>query len=722
MWRFVNGYKLRIFEDNFVDWLMKTDLAFWCNLRGRIACVFPALLMILLGGVHVWGMDANEMGGSRWEICDDGAIRWVVDDSVPHYDHIEMSGEKVSAVLRYGVNADGSFSMERSVVWPMLRTVPNDTHASLTRRFGMDFLEGVMVNRQTLNNEQVDSVTLDGKLTVVSRFTAGHTRAVKGRRELPHVIEATRVYFPSTTEAMLCERYILKNIGERALEVVIPACRIVYETPEEQGVYGSYTLVASTDCDGTLTRVLAPGESFDFGATIQGYKESEGETRVDVSKEMSARDDFCRLMRGNLVFESPDAVLNTEFAFAKIRACESIFRTKGGLMQGPGGEAYYAAIWANDQAEYINPFFPYMGYATGNESAVNAFMHFARFMNDEYRPIPSSIIAEGDSWWGAAGDRGDCAMIGYGAARYALASGDREQALRLWPLIEWCLEYSRRKTNDAGVVASDSDELEGRFPSGDANLCTSSLHYDALSSAAYLADELGKGDAARRYRHEAAALRGAIGRHFAANVEGFEAYRYYDGNDVLRSWICMPLVTGIFDRKEGTVAALLSPRLSTPDGLLTQSGTSTYWDRTTLYALRGIFAAGERDSAIGFMRRYSTTRLLGDHVPYPIEAWPEGNQRHLSTESALYCRIVTEGMFGMRPTGLKSFDMTPQLPEGWPAMALRRVCAYGVDPFDVVVTRRSEGSEKLTVSIERDGKRLHGFNVGNGETVRVKIR
>lgn len=26
-------------------------------------------------------------------------------------------------------------------------------------------------------------------------------------------------------------------------------------------------------------------------------------------------------------------------------------------MHGPGGESYYAAIWANDQAEYINPYF-----------------------------------------------------------------------------------------------------------------------------------------------------------------------------------------------------------------------------------------------------------------------------------------------------------------------------------------------------------------------------
>ena len=38
-------------------------------------------------------------------------------------------------------------------------------------------------------------------------------------------------------------------------------------------------------------------------------------------------------------------------------------------MHGPGGESYYAAIWANDQAEYINPYFPYTGYEYGNVSA-----------------------------------------------------------------------------------------------------------------------------------------------------------------------------------------------------------------------------------------------------------------------------------------------------------------------------------------------------------------
>ena len=206
----------------------------------------------------------------------------------------------------------------------------------------------------------------------------------------------------------------------------------------------------------------------------------------------------------NLVLETPDPILDKMFAFSKIRSCESIYATKGGPMHGPGGESYYAAIWANDQAEYINPYFPFIGYDYGNASAVNSFKHFARYMNDEWKPIPSSIIAEGDSYWNGAGDRGDAAMIAYGAARYALASGNKEEARQLWALIEWCLEFSHKKLNESGVVASDADELEHRFPAGKANLCTSSLYYDALLSAAYLAEDLGKGAAvARKYRQQA---------------------------------------------------------------------------------------------------------------------------------------------------------------------------------------------------------------------------
>lgn len=87
--------------------------------------------------------------------------------------------------------------------------------------------------------------------------------------------------------------------------------------------------------------------------------------------------------------------------------------------------------------------------------------------------------------------------------------------------------------------------------------------------------------------------------YFGAKVEGFDTYQYYEGNDILRSWICIPLTVGIYDRKEGTVDALFSPRLWTENGLLTQAGSETFWDRSTLYALRGVFACGATEKSNG---------------------------------------------------------------------------------------------------------------------------
>ena len=286
----------------------------------------------------------------------------------------------------------------------------------------------------------------------------------------------------------------------------------------------------------------------------------------------------------------------------------------------------------------------------------------------------------------------------------------------MWPLIEWCLEYCRRQLNEEGVVASDSDELEGRFPSGDANLCTSSLYYDALLSTSYLCKELGKSGAST-YLKQAAILRKNMERYFGAQVEGFDTYAYYKGNDVLRSWICIPLTVGIDERAEGTIQALFSPRLWTKDGLLTQAGSETFWDRSTLYALRGVYAVGATEKATEFMKKYSATRLLGDHVPYAIEAWPEGSQRHLSAESALYARIITEGMFGIRPTGFKNFTLTPRLPKDWSFMNLKNIHAFDAC-FDVEVKRLDNG--KLEVLITH-GAKSKKHTIKEGGTLKIQL-
>ena len=574
-------------------------------------------------------------------------------------------------------------------------------------RQNLDVVAQLRINNNHRLNFKTRYVELDGVMRVVEEHSSGK-----------YGLEVERVIFPAMEQQMMCEHYVLRNTGTIAYALQIPELKQEITTDPKRGVKGAYKVLSQIKGGGVYE--LQPGQSVEFDFVIEALNnEQQSVAELDVKQLLAEREAYVAQIDDNLILDTPDDTIDTEFRYAKIRASESICKTKGGYMHAPGGESYYAAIWANDQAEYVNPFFPFLGYDVGNESAINSYRHFARFMNDEWKPIPSSIIAEGDDIWNGAGDRGDGAMIAYGAARYALTRSDRREAEELWPLIEWCLEYCRRQINDKGVVKSDKDELEGRFPAGDANLCTSTLYYDALLSAAYLGKELGKSPKLiADYRSRAKAMRAAIESHFGANVKGYDTYRYYEGNDILRSWICMPLCVGIYDRAEATMDAMFKSDLFTRDGLLTAQNSTTFWDRSTLYAFRGAYAAGYADFITEHLAYYSNRRLLGDHVPYPIEAWPEGSQRHLSAESGLYCRIITEGMFGIRPTGMRSFELKVEIPSEWEFARLKHIRAFGAD-FDVEAERKANG--KMQITVREQGGKVQTFNVKAGTLINVKL-
>lgn len=625
-----------------------------------------------------------------WNFTDDRAIQWNVSEK-DRTDHIEMSGARVSAILRYGNDSQGQLVLRKKLIFPMLRTVPNNTHGSLTVEFN-DPKVAIAVDGELLV-EIPATFSLDGKLTITSRSRAE--------------IQTVRTLFPSVDKAAFIERVVLRNVGTAVRIVKIQNNAETIKTDPTKGVYGQYVISSDTYVHANriqeIESELKPNEEFSFSIIYSGSKVSDEPYTFSASYEQNKRDHFLREVQQNLVLETPNDTLDRAFAFAKIRTTESIYDTKGGLMHSPGGGPYYAAIWANDQAEYANPFFPYLGNINGNESALNSFRHFARFMNAEYKPIPSSIVAEGVDVWNGAGDRGDMAMIAYGASLYALASGKKEVAQELWPLISWCFEFLERKITAEGVITSDTDELENRFPAGKVNLSTNSLAYGAYIAASNLATDLNKSTTANSYREKAKALRIAIEKYFGANVQGFNTYKYHAENTRLRSWICLPLVMGIDDRKEETIKALFSKYLWTNNGILTESGSTTFWDRSTLYAFRGLLVSGATDECLKYLNYYSAARLLGEHVPYPVEAWPEGDQRHLAAESALYCRVITEGLFGITPVGLKKFTVAPLLPKGWNQMNLRNIKAFD-RTFDLEVKRQGE-EEIITVRLT-DGKTI----------------
>lgn len=620
----------------------------------------------------------------RWHIIRDGsAIEWIVRGGESHTDDIEMAGFGCADIVQYGMTEDG-FVLSHHVVFPTLRTRPNNTHASYQITVDDRFMPRIVVDGAPIA-ETLHRVEIDGTLRL--ECTSGE-------------LEITHVCYPSSKHRAACEAVTVKNRGASPIRVSSSADG--GEVDQVMGPMGVNIIEVYTDFAET---VLEPDVDYTYYITIAGRVANETPVRVCPADEYRARLNRIERLVSPMQLDTGNRTLDTMFRFARLRAGESVFDTMYGPLHSPGGCSYYAATWCNDQVEYAGPYFAYTGDETLLEASMNAYRMYIPFMSSRYEPIPSSVIAEGVDYWNGAGDRGDAAMYLYGASRFALTVGRTDYAGQLLPAIEWCAEYCRRKINADGVIASDSDELEGRFPSGDANLCTSTLAYSGYRCAAALERTFGHTAKAEEYEALAKSLRVSIDTHFGAQIHGMETYQYYAGCDVLRSWICMPLCVGIYERAAETVRALSSPWLMTSEGMLTAEGCPTIWDRSTLYGLRGIFASGDTDKGAQLLLHYAENRLLGERVPYAVEAYPEGGRRQLSGESALFCKVITEGLLDMTPTGLHSFTIKPSLPDALDHLYLTDIRAHG-GIFDVLVEKSG-----FTV-VRSDGQLLASGKLG----------
>ena len=75
-------------------------------------------------------------------------------------------------------------------------------------------------------------------------------------------------------------------------------------------------------------------------------------------------------------------------------------------------------------------------------------------------------------------------------------------------------------------------------------------------------------------------------------------------------------------------------------------------------------------------------------------------------------------MFGLRPTGLRSFTLTPRLAAGWDRMALRHVKAFGTD-FDIEAERGPKG---LTLHItDHAAVTVKTYRASEGQSLEIKL-
>ncbi len=532
----------------------------------------------------------------------------------------------------------------------------------------------LQVNGHPLRCDVSSTVSFDGMLTMVYPASEG--------------IVASRTVYPSRRNPVVVEEWQLRNATDKPLTVDFKAPAKVTAATEN-------TLLVWTG-QGPASTVLKPGGTVSLATCVQARLKDgpDANSAMAVAAEHAERHVLTEAAwRGPGRLETPEPLLDQAFALQKLHVLECPIETIKGVIVHNGSLRYSPGIWANDPVEYSSPLFPFFGDPELNRASMGMYRVWQDYCRQNgIVPFPGSF--EGPGLKLTQRERGDDAMVLYGLAKFLLFQGDRAAAEDLWPLIEFAAASVLSHTTADGVVASETDEMEGRYPTGTANLSTSSLAYGGYRLAARLAQSLGK-PAAPEFDRRAETLRKSLEAYFGAEVEGFKTYRYYQDNTTLRGWILLPLAMGITERQEATVAALLSDklwphRLAGAD-ILAESTRPTEWGRETYYALRVLFKAGRTEEALDLTRRVVQAQIFGARGPYPDE-----DAIDMLCPGSLFPRVFTEGLFGIVPTGLDSFACTPWLPKAWPRMALRDVRAFG-RPWDLVVERDGD-QQKVTVS------------------------
>lgn len=574
----------------------------------------------------------------RWHIVE--SKRKIASENFEGYgDRIEMGGEQVACVVTYGVQS-GEPYFKRQFAFPNIRIQPNNTHGT----YQPEYNESPISFEE---KEEFERVELDGVLSVFSQ--AGE-------------LQITRRFFPSVELPVFYEQIELFNGGKNE---VLPKWETLQKIEVKLACEGYVSFECSCE---TPCRIIKAGERttlmFAYTARFADAeipKESNplAKRRARVEEIMAQ----CDITTGN------DSV-DTMFAFAKLRAAEGLCNTPKGMIHNPGGLAYYAGIWCNDQCEYVAPWFAFTGDKKHAEAIENIYGWYYPYFNDDYLPIPSSIVCGGRDFFLWA-DRGDAEMYLYGLSRVLLTQGKLPDE-RQKKALDWCVEYIKRNLTADGVVFSISDELENRISSG-VNLNTSSLAYGGLGNYAILLKRMGEN------AEEALALQktieAGIERYFGGEVAGYHTYHYHKGCDVIRAWNCLPVYMGIISRAKDTLKSI-DEKLWVNGSCRSTEGEKILWDRSALYYIMALFRAGETEKAWEKLKEYSETRLLGEHVPYAVEAYPEGGMRHLSAESGLYCRVFTDGLLNIC-FNEKGYTVNGNLPEELKAVTVKKIYLNG---------------------------------------------
>ena len=171
----------------------------------------------------------------RWQIQPNGSIAWHVKDNLPHSDHIEMSGEKVSVWVSYGINSAGLSNILRKIVFPTFRILPDDTFSHIGYTFQDNELPRFYINHQIMDIAlPVKTINQQGIMRITA--TTGNAGAIQVERSI----------FPSVDKPMVIEKFTFTNSSNAAVTVAMEKMKREATTDPLISKVAAHTVIMQT--------------------------------------------------------------------------------------------------------------------------------------------------------------------------------------------------------------------------------------------------------------------------------------------------------------------------------------------------------------------------------------------------------------------------------------------------------------------------------------------
>ncbi|MFD2147029.1 hypothetical protein [Mucilaginibacter antarcticus] len=235
--------------------------------------------------------------------------------------YMEMSGSLVSGIIRYKVGRNKQVQISRDIIFPQLRkyTKSNESmyRAYLRNEYADEVLPTITVSQKKFEPGILDSIRINGKISFYFKERNG--------------IRLVRSFFPAMDSRCFVEKWSLINTGKTAQTLTIGATAF---NQQEEGWLGTYYRNIFSDAASNVT--IMPGEKYDFGVYFTAQLNNEAAPATQLPALEHNRNLFLDSLANNLVVNSPNKVINTLFYFSKIRAAESIFKSRLGLVYSPG--------------------------------------------------------------------------------------------------------------------------------------------------------------------------------------------------------------------------------------------------------------------------------------------------------------------------------------------------------------------------------------------------